>query len=88
MRDLVMHLHAEEVINVHWTRDIESEWSRNVIAKQGGADTDGIRACLEGMRDAVPGREVAGYSKHIDTFDAVHAQDPHVAAAAYKPSHL
>jgi nitrogen fixation protein len=85
MRDLVMHLHADEVINVHWTSDIESEWTRNVIAKQ-GADADGIRACLEGMRDAVPGWEVTGYAKHIDKFDAVHAQDRHVAAAAYKLS--
>lgn len=29
MRDLVMHLHAEELINLHWTREIESERTRN-----------------------------------------------------------
>jgi len=33
MRDVFMHLHAAEVLNVHWTREIEAEWTRNVIAK-------------------------------------------------------
>lgn len=85
MRDLIMHLHAEELINVHWTREIESEWTRNVVAKQ-GADAKAIQACLEGMRDAVPGWEVTGYSKHVDKFEAVDAKDRHVAAAAHKLS--
>lgn len=85
MRDLVMHLHADELINVHWTREIESEWTRNIVAKQ-GADGEAIQACLEGMRDAVPGWEVTGYSKHVDKFQAVDAKDRHVAAAAYKLS--
>jgi hypothetical protein len=85
MRDLVMHLHADELINVHWTREIESEWTRNVVEKQ-AADAQGIQACLEGMRDAVPGWEVTGYSKHVDKFEAVDAKDRHVAAAAYKLS--
>lgn len=85
MRDLVMHLHAEELINVHWTREIESEWTRNVVVKQ-EADAEGIQACLTGMRDAVPGWEVTGYSKHVGKFEAVDAKDRHVAAAAYKLS--
>jgi hypothetical protein len=38
------------------------------------------------MRDAVPGWEVTGYSKHVDKFEAVDAKDRHVAAAAYKLS--
>ncbi len=80
-----MHLHAEELINVHWTREIESEWTRNVVAKQ-SADAEGIQDCLAGMRDAVPGWEVTGYSKHIDKFETVDAKDRHVAAAAYKLS--
>lgn len=85
MRDLVMHLHAEELINVHWTREIESEWTRNVVVKQ-EADAVGIQECLTGMRDAVPGWEVTGYSKHAGKFEAVDAKDRHVAAAAYKLS--
>jgi hypothetical protein len=70
---------------VRRTITIESEWTRNVVAKQ-GADAETIQACLEGMRDAVPGWEVTGYSKHVDKFEAVDAKDRHVAAAAYKLS--
>lgn len=33
VRDLVMHLHAQELINAHWTKEIEAEWTRNVIAE-------------------------------------------------------
>ena len=85
MRDLVMHLHAEELINVHWTKEIEAEWTRNVVAKQ-GADAEDIQACLRGMRDAVDGWEVTGYNKHKAKFEPVDPKDHHVAAAAYKLS--
>ncbi len=80
-----MHLHAEELINVHWTKEIEAEWTRNVVPKQ-AADADGIQACLRGMRDAVDGWEVTGYAKHLPQFEAVDPKDQHVAAAAYKLS--
>lgn len=85
MRDLVMHLHADELLNVQWTREIEAEWSRNVVGKQ-GAEAEGIQGCLRGMRDAVDGWEVTAYAKHIPKFDAVEKKDRHVAAAAYKLS--
>lgn len=85
MRDLVMHLHAAELINVHWTKEIEAEWTRNVVVKQ-NADEQGIQTCLRGMRDAADGWEVTGYERHIAKFEAVDAKDRHVAAAAYKLS--
>lgn len=63
LRDLVMHLHEAELINVHWTKEIEGEWTRNVVAKH-GANPNDIHDCLKGMRDAAEGWEVAGYAKH------------------------
>ncbi len=85
LTDLVMFLHAAEVINVHWTKEIEAEWSRNVVAKH-DAGAEAIQTCLRGMRDAVDGWEVSGYAKHEVRFEAVEATDRHVAAAAYKLS--
>lgn len=85
LRDLFMYLHAAELIYVHWTKDIEQEWARNVVENQ-GADPESIDKCLRGMRDAVPGWEVAGYQKHKKLFPTVDAKDTHVAAAAYKLS--
>jgi hypothetical protein len=85
MRDLMMHLHAQELINLHWTKEIEAEWTRNVVAKQ-GADAEDIQACLRGMREAVDGWEVTGYNKYKAKFEPVDPKDLHVAAAAYKLS--
>ena len=85
LRDLFMHLHEAEIINVHWTKAIEAEWTRNVVAKQ-GADRADIQTCLQGMRDAAEGWEVAGYEKYVGQFDAVDEKDRHVAAAAYNLS--
>ena len=85
MRDLFMHLHEAEVIHVHWTRKIEHEWVRNVVAKQ-DADPESIQECLKGMRDAAEGWEVSGYGSHLSRFEAVDAKDRHVAAAALKLS--
>lgn len=85
LRDLFMHLHAAEALLLHWTKEIEAEWSRNVMAKL-AANPRAIQDCLQGMRAAVPGWEVAGYRKHIARFDLVDPKDSHVAAAAFKLS--
>lgn len=81
-----MHLHAEELINVHWTKEIEAEWTRNVVAKQ-VADAEGIQACLRCMRDAVDGWEVTGYAKHVSKFEAVDPKDRHVPPAQFAEQH-
>ena len=47
MRDLFMHLREKEILHLHWTRPIEKEWTRNVVAKQ-AADRDAIENCLRG----------------------------------------
>ena len=84
-RDLLMHLHEAELINVHWTREIEAEWTRNVVTRQ-GVNPEDIQVCLRGMRDAVDGWEVTGYARHKTKFETVDPKDRHVAAAAYKLS--
>ena len=66
MRDLVMQLRELEIIQIHWTKTIEDEWTRNVVEKH-GADPEGIQSCLEGMRDATDGDwEVRGYERYED----------------------
>jgi len=86
MRDLVMQLRELEIIQIHWTQEIEAEWTRNVIEKQ-DADPKSIEDCLAGMREATDGDwEIAGYDKYQENFDAVDGKDRHVAAAAYKLS--
>lgn len=85
MRDLFMHLREQEVIHLHWTKRIEDEWVRNVVAKQ-GADRKDIEGCLLGMRESAEDWEVAGFERYEESFEAVDKKDRHVAAAAYKLS--
>ena len=85
MRDLFMYLREQELIHLHWTRPIEKEWARNVVAKQ-GASRDAIENCLRGMREAVEDWEVDGFERYEATFEAVDEKDRHVAAAAFKLS--
>jgi hypothetical protein len=81
-----MQLRELEIIQLHWTKEIEAEWTSNVIEKQ-DADPKSLEACLVGMREATDGDwEVAGYDKYRKNFDAVDGKDRHVAAAAYKLS--
>lgn len=80
-----MHLREQELIHLHWTRPIEKEWARNVVAKQ-GADRDAIQNCLRGMREAVEDWEVDGFERYEANFEAVDEKDRHVAAAAFKLS--
>ena len=85
MRDLFIHLREQELIHLHWTRLIENEWVRNVVAKQ-GANRKGIDDCLRGMREAVEDWEVDGFERYEVDFEAVDEKDRHVAAAAFKLS--
>lgn len=85
MRDLFMYLHEAEILSVHWTPEIETEWTRNVVARH-GADPEAIQRCLRGMREAAEDWQVSGYQKFIERFEDVDAKDRHVAAAAYKLS--
>ena len=84
-RDLFMHLHEAEVLSIHWTREIEDEWTRNVVIKQ-GADREDLERCLRGMREAAEDWEVTGFTKYMERFESVDPKDRHVAAAAYKLS--
>ncbi len=82
LRDIFLWLRCRDIIHLHWTREIEDEWVRNLARKRGidpGRLMDGVAAL---MRTAVPDWEVPGYEKLIGRFDGVHEGDQHVAAAA------
>ena len=83
LRDLFMTLHAHDLLVLRWTRKIEEEWTRNVIKKHAGA-TAALRACVLGMRKAVPDWEVVCNDGLEWAFRDVDANDRHVAAAAYQ----
>lgn len=65
MRDLFMHLREQELIHLHWTRPIEKEWARNVVAKHGAS------------RDAIQnkGTQVTRYSMSA-YLDLLYEEDP------------
>jgi len=93
LRDLFMALLEEDLISLHWTKEIDTEWTRNVIDKQ-DADRSSIERCMHLMHQAAgeidddtdQGWEVTGHEVHLQRFAAVHEKDRHVAAAAYQLS--
>jgi hypothetical protein len=82
LRDVFLCLRFHDVIHLHWTREIEDEWVRNLARKRGvdpGKLMDGVAIQ---MRVVAPDWEVTGYEQHIGRFKGVRAGDQHVAAAA------
>jgi hypothetical protein len=82
LRDLFMRLRFHEVIHLHWTREIEDEWVRNLARKRGVDAGKLMEGVAIQMRDVAPDWEVMGHEKYIGQFKGVDAGDQHVAAAA------
>ncbi len=86
LRNLVMWLRVKEIIHLHWTREIDDEWIRNLARNRGVAPNKFLHRVAALMKDAVPDWEIDGFESHIGRFKGVDEKDQHVAAAAYKLS--
>jgi predicted nucleic acid-binding protein len=82
LRDLLMELALAGLIRLHWSRRIEEEWTRALIANRPDLGADHIARTATLMNAVIPDAmvEVAG-----DALEAIHLPDPddrHVVAAA------
>jgi hypothetical protein len=86
LRNLFVWLRVKEVIHLHWTREIDDEWIRNLAKDRGTAANAFLHGVAALMKDAAPDWEVEGFESYIGRFEGVDEEDQHVAAAAYKLS--
>lgn len=83
LRDLLIRLAVTGLFAARWTREIHSEWSRNLIADRPEL-ADRLSRTIELMDKAVPDSLVTGHEALIDTLTLPDPDDRHVLAAAIR----
>nr|WP_294527475.1 PIN domain-containing protein [uncultured Rhodopila sp.] len=81
LRNLLVQLAVNDIVEPRWTDMIHDEWIRNVAAT-GAADRDRLLRTRDIMKRVLPGADVTGYEPLIDTVSLPDPGDRHVLAAA------
>ena len=84
LRDLLMSVAMTDQFRAKWTREIQDEWSRNVIKDRPDLAIDKLQRTIELMNAAVPDCLVENYEGYIDSLALPDPGDRHVLAAAIK----
>ena len=84
LRDALMSLAtaATPLYRARWTKDIHSEWVRNVLENVQGVTIEGLQRTRDQMNAVVPDCLVTGYESRIEKLSLPDMDDRHVLAAA------
>ena len=82
LRDFLMRLGIEGVIEPRWTADIHDEWVRAVLRSRAAVDASRLARTRTEMDAALPRAVVRGYESLIPTLALPDPDDRHVLAAA------
>ncbi len=82
LRDLLMWLATIRAYEARWTEEIQTEWTRNVLADRPGVTPAQMDRTCRLMSVAVPKGLVAGYKMRIPALSLPDEGDRHVLAAA------
>ena len=82
LRDLLMQLAYDEVIQAHWTNQIHDEWIRNVSADRPDLKLQKLQAVAQLMDSSVEGALIHGFEALIETLTLPDPNDRHILAAA------
>lgn len=82
LRDLLMQLAYDEVIEAHWTSQIHDEWIRNVALDRPDLNPEKLQAVAQLMDSSVEGALIQGFEAGIETLTLPDPDDRHVLAAA------
>lgn len=81
LRNLLVQLGVDAVIEPRWTARIHAEWIGNLVAA-GRVPRQRLLLTLDLMNGALPGAEVRGWEAHMDGLAVPDPDDRHVLAAA------
>ena len=84
LRDLLMHLGIAGLYQPKWSRCIQDEWCRNLIANRPDILPETLQRTVKMMNSALPDANVTGYKGLISNLHLPDPNDRHVLAAAIR----
>jgi predicted nucleic acid-binding protein len=84
LRDFFMHLAILGAMQARWTKQIENEWTRNLIAKRPDLDPTRVYRTAAQMNAAIPDALVTDFESLESNLVLPDPNDRHVLAAAIK----
>ncbi len=82
LRNIIVQIAADRLVDARWTDEIHNEWIRNLVADVPGIPIERMRITRKLMNDALPDATVTGYQMHIEAVTLPDPDDRHVVAAA------
>lgn len=84
LRDFLLQLASANLFQPKWTRQIQEEWSRNLLVNRPDLTTAQLHRTITLMDAAFPDAEVTAYKSLIPSLILPDANDRHVLAAALR----
>jgi PIN domain len=81
LRNIVVQIAVDRLVDARWTDEIHDEWIRNLVANRPAIPIERLQITRRLMNDALPGAMVAGYQRHIPAVTLPDPDDRHVVAA-------
>lgn len=84
LRDLLIQLAMQNVVQARWTNQIHDEWTRNVLKNRPDISPQALTRTRHLMNFHVPRATVEDYESLIETLQLPDENDRHVLAAAIR----
>jgi PIN domain-containing protein len=84
LRNIVVQIAVDRLVDARWTDEIHDEWIRNLVADLPGIPIERLQITRKLMNDALPDATVTGYRAHLEAITLPDPDDRHVVAAAIK----
>jgi len=81
LRNIVVQVAVDRLVDARWTDEIHDEWIRNLVANRPAIPIERLQITRRLMNDALPGAMVVGYQRHILAVTLPDPDDRHVVAA-------
>jgi hypothetical protein len=81
LRNIVMQVAVDRLIDARWTDEIHDEWIRSLAANVAAVPIEHLQTTRRLMEAALPNAMVTGYERHIPSVKLPDPNDRHVVAA-------
>jgi hypothetical protein len=81
LRNIVVQIAVDRLVDARWTDEIHDEWIRSLVADTPAIPIERLQITRRLMNDALPGAIVTGYQRHIQAVTLPDPDDRHVVAA-------